>query len=993
MSTHQLSQETYHTNGYIHSAHQQQQSISQNISASQTSLQKLANSSPQFLYQTSINSQQQQQHQQAADIQQPHHLQHQHMHRQAKHMQFPPPPQMTSLVPQSNNQSTTFVSKGDSTINSINSLLMSQTTQQQNPMNLPMASEMSLPMTSNGMSQTGNLHQQQPNQQPSIVMSPVSASKKSHNNHLQQAPNYQLQQLQSQPQQPVHLQIPGQGSTSHHQQQQQQSIFKPPAQKILHQSQLTPATLSHNANTPQIQQQVPITTITIPAMAAAQLQSAASQIQQAAMQAQGNQSPQILVFMIPYIVNQPPPTIPPTPEQLGFNSTLLRQSFTSASMNQRLNHHQQQIQALQQQPPPPQQQQTQPGPPQQLQQNIQQQQQQHQVSSSSFLANNRAVSSLSGASRAEPEKFYVKSNFTYRARDKNELSFHKGEILHVLDTLQSNDCGLQYWLAARIKSNGKEAEKGLIPNKSKAEEISLEQRTMDIGEAGGTLDSHSGGVLGASVGRVNFLKRRAAQRSKSLCKDNWDNVVFDIGSFKLPTYERVVYKHPGFCRPVVIFGPLSDVAREKLLKDYPEKYSYPTGFNQAPDHPKVIRLKGVLDVIDQGKHALLDITPSAVEKLNYVNLAPIVIFMKTDSKSIIKEFRARAAKSLDPNARDEDTLRRDGRSSRKLLEQSIKLEKMWYHVFTATLDLSTMGSEMWYRKLRETIENQQSANVWMGERKSDKKLASISNSANTSNNEVLFPVSNTSQSNISQPDHTEVLSERFNESVNITRKSALDLLPSDGDYGNRSQLRNAYAHSLAQRLARASSEPKLNGMMPNNEDESDEDDDDNDDEIIKKPFADCENSSSISSSNGATSYGHNSMTGSNMNYQSYSTHSADSEQQQLLNRTISEGIYTTRSALPGSNHVNNCSNNNSSVNSGSNNNQIYNNNGAASSSNGNYHPLPPIATDTAYHSVPNNNNNNNVIDLSRNHEPRGNAFQVYSDMNQNNYHYYNLNKI
>ncbi|GLJ59186.1 hypothetical protein SUGI_1496730 [Cryptomeria japonica] len=265
-----------------------------------------------------------------------------------------------------------------------------------------------------------------------------------------------------------------------------------------------------------------------------------------------------------------------------------------------------------------------------------------------------------------------------------ELSFQKGDILHVLDTLQNSDYGLQYWLAARVKTNGKDSDKGLIPDKNKADEIALEQRTVELNEASGTISgpSSSNCALSASVGRVSFLKRRVAQRSKSFCKDNWDNVVFDI-----------------------------------------EKYSYPAGFNRSQEHPKVIRLPGILEVIDQGKHALLDITPSAVEKLNYANLAPIVIFMKTDSKSIIKEFRSRAAKSLESNARDEDTLRRDGKSSRKLLEQSVKLEKAWYHVFTATLNLSTMGSEMWYRKLRETIENQQSANVWMVAGKSDKKIA------------------------------------------------------------------------------------------------------------------------------------------------------------------------------------------------------------------------------------------------------------------------------
>lgn len=830
-----LVRDTYQAGGLIRS-HQQPSA------SSQTSLQKLPASSPQFFYSTNNQQNQSQQ-----------------------HMQFPPPPPMAPLVAQAH------VAKNDSTaMNSFSSLIVPQSQQQslhqQQSVNL--GNHTTIMPPTNGMSSNNHT-------QPSILMSSVMA------NTNPQQPQYQP------PQQ--------------YQMQQQQPVIQAVSQQ------------------PGSQQLVPMTTIMIPATAAEQIQSASVQIQQAAMQAMANNpgQPQILVFMIPYMVNSPP-TIPPTPEQTSLNSTLVRSSQSTSVLR-----------PPQQQPP--------------------------------TTSHSRAVSSLSSTVKQEQEKFYIKANFSYTAtRNKMELSFQKGDILHVLDTLQNSDYGLQYWLAARVKSNGKDSDKGLIPDKNNADKIALEQRTLELSEATGTIGgpSSSHSVLSASVGRVSFLKRRAAQRSKSLCKDNWDNVVFDIGSIKLPTYERVVFKHPGFCRPVVIFGPLADVAREKLLTDYPEKYSYPAGFNQSQDHPKVIRLPGILEVIDQGKHALLDITPSAVEKLNYANLAPIVIFMKTDSKSIIKEFRSRAAKSLEPNVRDEDTLRRDGKSSRKLLEQSVKLEKAWYHVFTATLNLSTMGSEMWYRKLRETIENQQSANVWMVAGKSDKKMASVNNV-----NEVLFPMPS-NQSSSSAVDSSSALDERFSESLNISSKSTIDLLQ-NGTYGNRSQLRNAYAHSLAQKLARASSEPKLNGLMSENDDDEDEEEDD--DEIIKKPFpSEFENSSSVSSSNGATSYGQGSMTGTSLTYQHYPP---QVKSEPGLNRA-QENIYARNPVV----------NNNNSYSNGN-------------SSNSNYHPLPSMTSDNGYHNQSMNNINNNVIDLSRNHDTRGSAFQVYSDMNQNNYHYYNLNKI
>jgi tight junction protein 1 len=44
---------------------------------------------------------------------------------------------------------------------------------------------------------------------------------------------------------------------------------------------------------------------------------------------------------------------------------------------------------------------------------------------------------------------------------------------------------------------------------------------------------------------------------------------------KFPAYERVSLRHPGFPRPVVIFGPCADLARERLLRDYPGKFAAP----------------------------------------------------------------------------------------------------------------------------------------------------------------------------------------------------------------------------------------------------------------------------------------------------------------------------------------------------------------------------------------------------------------------------------
>ncbi len=58
-------------------------------------------------------------------------------------------------------------------------------------------------------------------------------------------------------------------------------------------------------------------------------------------------------------------------------------------------------------------------------------------------------------------------------------------------------------------------------------------------------------------------------------QDHWEELVWSETASKFPAYERVSLRHPGFPRPVVVFGPVADVARERLLKDYPTKFASP----------------------------------------------------------------------------------------------------------------------------------------------------------------------------------------------------------------------------------------------------------------------------------------------------------------------------------------------------------------------------------------------------------------------------------
>lgn len=103
----------------------------------------------------------------------------------------------------------------------------------------------------------------------------------------------------------------------------------------------------------------------------------------------------------------------------------------------------------------------------------------------------------------------------------------------------------------------------------------------------------------------------------------------------------------------------------------------------------------------QEKHALLDITPAAVERLNYVQYFPIVVFCEPDSRQGVKAMR----QWLMPDSK---------KSSRRLYAQAGKMRKNFSHLFTATISLAG-SSNSWYEKLKDIIRVQQSRPIWTTE--------------------------------------------------------------------------------------------------------------------------------------------------------------------------------------------------------------------------------------------------------------------------------------
>lgn len=296
------------------------------------------------------------------------------------------------------------------------------------------------------------------------------------------------------------------------------------------------------------------------------------------------------------------------------------------------------------------------------------------------------------------DSFHIKTHFHCDNPSKGEMSFRAGDVFRVVDTLHNGVVGS--WQVLRIGRGHQEMQRGVIPNKSRAEELATAQFNASKKE------------MNASESRTSFFRRRRSthRRSKSLSRENWDDVVFSDSISKFPAYERVILRHPGFVRPVVLFGPVADLARERLVKDFPDKFTAPlqdttdktSSSSSSNSKCAIVRLSNIRDIMDRGKHALLDITPNAVDRLNYAQFYPIVLFLKTESKHMIKQLRQGIPKSAH-------------KSSKKLLEQCTKLDKVWSHIFSNIILLNDV--ETWYRKLRDSIDQLQSGAVWMSESK------------------------------------------------------------------------------------------------------------------------------------------------------------------------------------------------------------------------------------------------------------------------------------
>uniref|UniRef100_A0A8C8RPU4 Tight junction protein 3 n=1 Tax=Pelusios castaneus TaxID=367368 RepID=A0A8C8RPU4_9SAUR len=290
------------------------------------------------------------------------------------------------------------------------------------------------------------------------------------------------------------------------------------------------------------------------------------------------------------------------------------------------------------------------------------------------------------------DSFHIRTHFDFEKDTPSGLSFTRGEIFHVLDTMYRGKLGS--WLAVRMGRDLQELDKGIIPNRSRAEQIASLESVLKATSA-----------ANSSGARAEFWKLRGLRGAKKNLRKSREDLSALTKQGHYPPYERVVLREASFRRPVVILGPISDIAMEKLSTELPDQFEVAQSVPRDGESSKVIKLDSVRQIAEKDKHALLDITPTAVERLNYVQYYPVVVFCEPESRQGIKAMR----QWLAPESK---------KSSRRLYAQALKMKKNYSYLFTASISL--VGStNAWYQSLKEIIRTQQARPIWTAEEQVD----------------------------------------------------------------------------------------------------------------------------------------------------------------------------------------------------------------------------------------------------------------------------------
>nr|CAD7203394.1 unnamed protein product [Timema douglasi] len=291
------------------------------------------------------------------------------------------------------------------------------------------------------------------------------------------------------------------------------------------------------------------------------------------------------------------------------------------------------------------------------------------------------------------DSFYIRSMFDRVGDlgDSLQLRFHKDDVLYVDNTMFNGVPG--HWRAWLVDQDGRRTQCGIIPSKYKVEEEMLLRRSLG--------DIESDARRGTTTARRSFFRRKKHQRSSS--RDSKELASFsninlgwysDSGTLNeevaLCSYQRVERLDYPVFRPVLVVGPLADCVMEKLMQDFPDKFTRCVpevmhcsqtvmekglaennfvDFRKKGCNFECTTVNAVKEICDKMSHCILDISLSSVERLHRHQIYPIVLLIKFKSTKQIKEVKDTRYPMEKVSAK----------AAKEMYEHALKLEAEYKH--------------------------------------------------------------------------------------------------------------------------------------------------------------------------------------------------------------------------------------------------------------------------------------------------------------------------
>ncbi|KAH8333891.1 hypothetical protein KR059_004409 [Drosophila kikkawai] len=338
------------------------------------------------------------------------------------------------------------------------------------------------------------------------------------------------------------------------------------------------------------------------------------------------------------------------------------------------------------------------------------------------------------------DSFYIRVGFD-RIGELNEddLRFVKDEVLYVDNTVFNGTFGL--WRAWKLDAMGHRKECGIIPSQMKVEE---ELRSGEV------VDCDTGTARrGSTSARRSFFRRKKNQRSSS--RDSTEIASFsntqlsffpDLGLLNddggALSYQRVelldckfpsknlkkLAKYPPLApvrRPVLIIGPLSECLMDRLVIDFSNLFKLCEV--TAMDCSQEAMEEGLKENIfvdyrrrgnkfecttveaignackNDRRHCILDVSISAVERLQRLQIYPIVLLLRFKSAKQIRDIR------------DFGTDKISAKAAKEMYERAMKLETDYKQYISAVIP--GVSIKHMCTQIKDAVDKEQDKLLWV----------------------------------------------------------------------------------------------------------------------------------------------------------------------------------------------------------------------------------------------------------------------------------------